>query len=138
LVLERVVGHVRQYAEQVPERIQQRLSDVLDELQGSPDKLDAQLDAFRSSATRYADPLWSAGQQAYGESLDASDVLMEWVAINDDATCDDCAELDEGSPYTADDLPTWPAAGDTQCLDRCRCYVTAEADSFNAAMQQEA
>lgn len=137
LILERVVGHVREYAEQVPARIAGRLTDVLEKLRDDPDfvtKLDDQLEAFRSAATRYAEPNWGTGQESYGRSLDAESILLDWDVTGDENDCDDCDAIAAAGPYSADDIPSWPGQGDTQCLDRCRCTITADADTWNQAM----
>jgi len=134
--LERVTGHVRKYAEQVPARIAARLADVLAELRDDPsftEKLDGQLEAFRSAATRYAEPTWGAGQQAYGASLGVNDITLDWVTDPSVENCEDCIALEAGGPYSADDIPTWPKQGDTACLDRCYCVVQANQESWDAA-----
>ena len=37
--------------------------------------------------------------------------------------CLDCPTLAAGGPYTAETLPTYPGAGDTECLLGCRCAI---------------
>lgn len=37
--------------------------------------------------------------------------------------CPDCYELADRSPYTPENLPTTPRAGDTRCLSRCKCSL---------------
>lgn len=45
--------------------------------------------------------------------------------------CPDCIELAEGSPYSYDELPTIPAAGDTVCLSNCACSLVIEGSDGN-------
>jgi hypothetical protein len=52
-----------------------------------------------------------------------SGMLVDWVAPMDRNTCKGCRFLHEHSPYTKDRLPTTPRAGDTPCLNRCRCRL---------------
>lgn len=37
--------------------------------------------------------------------------------------CQDCIDLANNSPYTADTLPTYPGAGETQCRGNCNCTL---------------
>ena len=90
------------------------------------------LDGMGAGILRYAEPPWSAGQEGYGTALEDQGVLMDWVLDDGADHCDDCPDLEAGSPYTADALDTWPGQGDTQCLDHCRCTIQAEADSWAA------
>lgn len=49
--------------------------------------------------------------------------LIDWTGPNDRATCNGCRFLIEHSPYTKSTLPTTPRAGDTRCLNNCRCRL---------------
>ena len=134
------VGHLRKYAAQLPSRIAGQVADALDDL--APDEattdlesvlaaFDDKLEALRSSVTRYAEPSWGAGWNGYGDALKDKNILMIWV-LGDAQHCSDCVELADGSPYA--ELPTWPGMGDTQCLDRCKCTVQADPDSWAASL----
>ena len=134
------IGHVRKYAAAVPKRIAGEVADALDELapdETTPDlasvleDFDAKLEALRSSVTRYAEPSWGAGWNGYGDALRDKNILMVWV-LGDAQHCGDCLSLADGSPYA--ELPTWPGMGDTQCLDRCKCTVQADPDSWAASL----
>ena len=132
------IGHARKYANLVPGRVSQALADVANEPQPEPEsaddiaaRIDAKLEGLRYSITRYAEPEWGVGQQAYGEALGASDVLIDWVHGVDEDHCEDCLDLESGSPYAKGDVPTWPKAGDTQCFDNCYCSIQADADSWD-------
>lgn len=133
------IGHARRYANLVPDRLARHLADALNEPQETPEtadqiaaRIDAKIEAFRSSITRYGEPPYGAGAQAYGEALGANDVLMDWVLGADEDHCDDCMGLADGSPYAKGAVPTWPKAGDTQCFDNCYCEIQADEDSWNA------
>jgi hypothetical protein len=49
--------------------------------------------------------------------------LIDWLGPNDRTTCNGCRFLIEHSPYTKVTLPTTPRAGDTRCLNNCRCRL---------------
>jgi len=72
--------------------------------------------------------------QAYAEALKhmyyagrvmgtPSGMLIDWISPMDRSTCGGCKFLFEHSPYTKKTLPTTPRAGDTPCLNRCRCRL---------------
>jgi hypothetical protein len=138
-VLERVVGHVRGYAKGVPDTIAGRIREVIDRFgtdDGFAAALDEQLEAFRSSVTRYAEPTWTAGNQSYGEGLDANEVQLLWTLDGAVENCSDCEDLAAEGPYTSESIPTWPKGGDTICLDRCYCSVEADPETFDQALGQ--
>jgi hypothetical protein len=133
------IGHVRKYADDVPDRIAEDLAKTLtDEDDGDTavqdvlDAFDAKLEAIRSSITRYAEPTWGAGHNGYGSQLESKNVLMIWVLDDGSEHCADCPALADGSPY--EHLPTWPGMGETQCMDRCKCTVTADPESWDASL----
>jgi len=43
--------------------------------------------------------------------------------LGDAEHCDDCIAMAADSPYTADNLWTYPGAGETECLTHCKCVV---------------
>jgi hypothetical protein len=131
----------RSYAHKLPGRISEDMGSFVRDMSdsvadqtvdGLTAAIDAKLDSILSDVTRYAEPPWGAGQEAYGSQLDDNGVLLDWETESGDP-CDDCLDLEGGSPYSADDIPTWPAEGDTECLDNCKCHIAAEEDSWNAA-----
>lgn len=137
------MAHVARYARNVPSRLAQQLSDVAnDDEDQSADaiasRIDAKLGALKNAVTRYAEPLWGTGQQAYGDALDANDVLLDWELGADQDHCDDCLSLADGGPYARGDIPTFPGAGDTACMSNCYCSVTAEPNSWAEAFGQAA
>lgn len=57
-------------------------------------------------------------------------MVIHWLSPLDRRTCNGCRFLSNHSPFTRDTLPTTPRAGDTRCLNNCRCrLVMAEVDS---------
>lgn len=52
-----------------------------------------------------------------------SNHLIDWAGPNDRRTCSGCHFLIENSPYTKATLPSTPRAGDTACLNFCRCRL---------------
>jgi hypothetical protein len=48
---------------------------------------------------------------------------IDWIAPLDRATCNGCRFMSDHSPFTRSTLPTTPKAGDTRCLNRCRCKL---------------
>lgn len=52
-----------------------------------------------------------------------SGMIIDWIAPMDRNTCKGCEFLFHNSPYTKATLPTTPAAGNTPCLNKCRCRL---------------
>jgi hypothetical protein len=50
-------------------------------------------------------------------------MIIDWIAPMDRNTCGGCKFMFKHSPYTKETLPTTPRAGDTPCLNRCRCRL---------------
>jgi hypothetical protein len=50
-------------------------------------------------------------------------MIIDWIAPMDRNTCGGCKFMFKHSPYTKQTLPTTPRAGDTPCLNRCRCRL---------------
>ncbi|MDY9922784.1 hypothetical protein [Methanobacterium sp.] len=55
-----------------------------------------------------------AGKQGQLEAYYNESVLIPWVPVGDDSTCEDCLELEEKGPYRPDEFPEPPHYG-------CRC-----------------
>lgn len=130
---------VRVYGNLVPDRVAQALAEAANGAEAQPEAdvdsivaaIDAKLEALRSSITRYAEPYWGAGNQGYGQALEASDVEIAWQLGADEDHCADCLGLASGSPYARGQIPTWPKAGDTACFDNCYCSIVADEKSWN-------
>jgi hypothetical protein len=143
-VIETWVGHVRAYADEVPDRLASELADEANAAQAEEDssvasvlaRIDRKLEALRSSVTRYAEPTWGAGWNGYGAQLQQRNILMAWILEDGADHCDDCISLADGSPY--ENLPSWPGYGETACRDRCKCHVSADQESWDAAMGEAA
>ena len=71
-----------------------------------------------------------------GDAFDESLMEGDWVSTGDDRVCDSCDALETGSPYPANDMPTLPGAGDTECQGACRCEVnySYDGEEMDAAM----
>lgn len=135
------IGKVRKYQRQFPGRMGDEIAAAASEAEQAArdqgleeaavaatilDAIEAKAEAFRAEALLYAEPVWSAGNQGYGETLDASDVSLDWVCEPD--ACPICSPLPDGNPYSVDALPMWP--GDPH--PNCRCYVTPDDASWTA------
>lgn len=106
----------------------------------------ASLDRIEAAVAKYADTVtagtssaaqlaaWAVGlagvlhtvsQRGTGDGAQAVGLkTATWDCLDDKNSCDDCIALAEGSPYTADTLPGYPAEGLTPCAGNCRCEVT--------------
>ncbi len=73
----------------------------------------------------YARSLRSMQQRGILSGADPDDVI-QWHLNPMADHCPDCIPIAAGSPYTLETLPTTPAAGDTQCLTNCQCYLTIQ------------
>jgi hypothetical protein len=62
-------------------------------------------------------------------------VRMKWVA-HDDA-CPKCRNLAAGSPYTADNLPSWPGTLQSTCGDKCRCVIKADDEDWKRLLGKQ-
>jgi len=78
--------------------------------QKSQDRLDLMgLSGFVESNKAGMLSVYAAGGILLGEVI-----YVEWVSAGDDQVCDDCDELEAGSPYAVNDYPATPHPG-------CRC-----------------
>jgi hypothetical protein len=50
-------------------------------------------------------------------------MVIDWISPLDRRTCRGCRFLSDNSPYTKNSLPSTPRAGDTRCLNNCRCRL---------------
>lgn len=50
-------------------------------------------------------------------------MVVHWICPLDRRTCNGCRFLSDSSPFTKDTIPTTPRAGDTRCLNNCRCRL---------------
>lgn len=65
----------------------------------------------------------SATQQSFWQAMANSrgrGVSITWT-LGIAEHCPDCVALANNSPYTPETLPTYPGAGDTECLTNCKC-----------------
>ncbi len=86
----------------------------------------AQLDSerIRGRAGMYADRLRGTFHEAWVLSLPAETVI-HWK-LEEGASerhCSTCPKLARNGPYTPETLPTFPGAGDTDCLTNCLCRL---------------
>lgn len=58
-----------------------------------------------------------------------ADSVYDWVMLADEH-CQDCPRIAAGGPYAADGLPTYPRAGQTQCLTNCKCVLVRRSDGM--------
>ncbi len=128
------IGKTRKYANDFPARLAQNVSTAAFNAQtadGSSDDSvlsaagDA-IEAMRSDALLYSEPPYGTGNHAYGQTLQSSDVLMDWE-IEPEA-CDICAPMPEGNPYELASLPMWP--GDPH--PNCRCSITPDDETWQS------
>lgn len=72
-------------------------------------------------ATMYAAKMRGTMHESFvGASRNGS--LFDWILIAED-NCDDCPRIAASSPYTKSTLPTFPGAGQTQCVTNCKCVL---------------
>lgn len=133
------IGKVRKYAREFPGRMATDISQAAYDAEReanaaelSDDEriakvlaaVDDAAETFRADARTYAEPAWGAGNQGYGQALESSGVLVDWVT--EPGACDECTAIPEGNPYTLAALPMWP--GDPH--PNCRCHVTPDEESW--------
>lgn len=86
----------------------------------SPDAIRARADLYTGKGNN----LYQTGKNA---AFAGQEVLIWWeLGIPMTDHCFSCPELAAGSPYTPETLPTFPGAGDTECLTNCYCSLTYE------------
>jgi len=108
-----------------------RYGAVLSQQEGAPAAevaaaVDELADSFGARVGMYAFQLWGAGHRGFAEEMQGAGELLEWVVTSGNP-CVDCPGLEAGSPYGPDNpLPTFPGAGDTQCL----CFVDGKTMVF--------
>jgi len=87
--------------------------------------------AVETRAGLYAEKtggLYNAGQVSAYEEYPGVNIYWR-LGLPMTQHCDDCPSLAAGSPYNVDNpLPTYPLAGDTQCLMNCYCSLWFEKD----------
>lgn len=89
-------------------------------------------EAIQTRLFLYVEDTAGTANDEWLASLDPN-TLVWWEDVKDAAECEDCVMLAGQSPWRAEDLPTSPGNGDTQCLYRCRCHLRlgSGAQSFN-------
>jgi hypothetical protein len=89
-------------------------------------------DSMGARVAMYALRLWGLGHLGFGQEMQASGKLLDWV-LTSDAPCKDCPRLARGGPYGGDrPLPTFPGTGDTECRTNCLCLLRNHAGSDGA------
>jgi hypothetical protein len=79
--------------------------------------------AIAARAAMYAYSLLGSVNEAWVMTMPPETTLIYWH-LGDSEHCPDCPDLETGSPYTPESLPTVPGAGDTECGGRCRCWLS--------------
>jgi hypothetical protein len=80
------------------------------------DRSAGRLDAGASAA-------WAGEQDGYAQAANADGMLVEWVAESDERVCQDCEALAGLPPMPAEDWPSTPGDGSTECNVGCRCTL---------------
>lgn len=70
---------------------------------------------------QYVQKMRGTANQSFANSSDPS-MLFDWVMLHSEH-CPRCPELQAGSPYTKETLPTHPGSGDTPCRSNCGCVL---------------
>jgi hypothetical protein len=68
-----------------------------------------------------------ASQQSYWREYAANTTGLLYWDLGVAEHCPDCLILNANSPYTAQSIPTYPAAGTTQCKGNCQCNLRRQA-----------
>jgi hypothetical protein len=63
--------------------------------------------------------------------------VIDWISPLDRNTCVSCRFLSDNSPYTKKTLSTTPRAGQTRCLNQCRCRLVAREVGLKRFIQVE-
>jgi len=85
--------------------------------------IDALADSMGARVSMYSLQVWGSGHKGFVDEMESAGELLDWVTTSGNP-CQDCPRLEEGSPYGPDNpLPTFPGAGDTQCLSNCLCLL---------------
>ena len=66
-----------------------------------------------------------ATQQAFWREFAQAtpDTEVIYWELNIAEHCSDCIDLATNSPYTAETIPTFPGAGETECRGNCKCNL---------------
>lgn len=79
--------------------------------------------AYQDRAAMYVgniDGMFDAGRV---DGYPKESTLVYWELGASEQPCGDCIDLAMHSPYTPDELPTTPRAGNTKCLSNCKCSL---------------
>lgn len=98
-------------------------TDILAGEYGEAGALD--IEEIQARASLYAYRLVGTANTAWTNFL-APGTLIWWIDSKDASECTDCADIAAGSPYSPEDLPTTPGAGDTACIFACRCDLATD------------
>lgn len=107
------------------------LAGFLDDLDaGRYTKPDGSLDsgAIGRRAQMYGLRLRGTANEAFVETSPADD-QFKWV-LGVSEHCSTCLELASLSPFSKDELWTFPGAGDTECVTHCNCHLERVRDGL--------
>jgi hypothetical protein len=109
------------------------LASYLREELGYFKKFVSQAKRLSDKAIQYRVGLYTAAMRSIYESgrilSVGPNVLITWVLQSDDP-CPDCRLIAKHNPYTVENLPTTPKAGQTRC--RGNCYCTLKVDKVSS------
>lgn len=78
-------------------------------------------DKIASRSRGYIGKMRGTANNAFVDTSQVYD-LFDWVMLAAEH-CSQCPELQAGSPYKRDELPTRPGAGETPCRQNCGCVL---------------
>lgn len=73
----------------------------------------------------YLESVWSMFEAGKVAAAHPTTTVIHWE-LRSQSPCPECVLLHDFSPYIKRNLPTTPRAGDTRCLNNCRCTLRIE------------
>jgi len=83
-------------------------------------------DAIQSRAQLYIRKTRGSANESFVNASDDDDYFIWQLGFTEH--CSDCIDLAAGSPYSKDELWTYPGQGDTVCLGNCACNLQRVSD----------
>lgn len=83
------------------------------------------IDAVVRRTHLYAQRLRGTAEEQWARSQPEG-TRFTWVMGGNEDHCEDCPRLAAGGVYTIDTLPTFPGAGDTECMVNCLCHLETD------------
>lgn len=83
------------------------------------------LEAISRRSAFYALKLRGTALEAWALTMDP-ETLIYWRTNDESLHCETCPYLEAHGPYKASDMPTYPAAGSTDCLTECNCDLETQ------------